>query len=113
MTLRRPCARCGTPVRGECPCKPKKRQQKPRAPHARSTTERGYGADYQALAAQVVAHAREHNLPCYKCGRSLEGRKITVDHIVPLRAGGRNVIENLAPCCTRCNYGWRRRTGKS
>jgi 5-methylcytosine-specific restriction endonuclease McrA len=37
---------------------------------------------------------------CLCCG-SLDG--ISLDHIVPLSAGGRNVKENLQPLCMTCN----------
>jgi len=38
---------------------------------------------------------------CFYCGRS--DRKLTMDHVVPLSRGGRNVIANVVPCCGSCN----------
>jgi 5-methylcytosine-specific restriction endonuclease McrA len=39
--------------------------------------------------------------PCAYCG----GLADTVDHIVPISAGGRNHWSNLAPACRSCNSG--------
>jgi 5-methylcytosine-specific restriction endonuclease McrA len=38
---------------------------------------------------------------CRRCGR--EGWLLTKDHIVPLRIGGSDGIENLQPLCGPCN----------
>lgn len=38
---------------------------------------------------------------CPYCGEYTE--KLTVDHVVPISAGGTNTIENLIPCCSSCN----------
>lgn len=38
--------------------------------------------------------------PCVFCGASPSGG---VDHIIPLVQGGRNIVENLQPCCLPCN----------
>lgn len=37
--------------------------------------------------------------PCVYCGAKAD----TADHIVPRSVGGGNEVENLAPCCKRCN----------
>lgn len=37
---------------------------------------------------------------CACCG---EAKPLEADHIVPLKKGGRNVIENLQPLCRACN----------
>lgn len=40
--------------------------------------------------------------PCVYCG----GRATTVDHIIPMGNGGsRKDLQNLAPCCYKCNHG--------
>jgi 5-methylcytosine-specific restriction endonuclease McrA len=39
---------------------------------------------------------------CWKCGEPAT----TVDHVVPLRDGGRNERSNLRAACRRCNFGW-------
>jgi 5-methylcytosine-specific restriction endonuclease McrA len=40
---------------------------------------------------------------CYYCGRLLEPKDLTMDHIIPLARGGRSTKENLVPCCKECN----------
>jgi 5-methylcytosine-specific restriction endonuclease McrA len=38
--------------------------------------------------------------PCAYCGTEAAG---TLDHIVPLHAGGKHSSGNLTACCRRCN----------
>lgn len=49
---------------------------------------------------------------CYYCGTYLVpfsddkeryGRSFVIDHFVPRRMGGGNDINNLVPCCWKCN----------
>jgi len=44
-----------------------------------------------------------YGMACAKCGRSLTRRSATVDHFVPIVAGGPNCAENLQPLCKSCN----------
>lgn len=44
--------------------------------------------------------ARDH-YECQYCG--LNGRDLTIDHVVPRRLGGPSSWENLVACCRRCN----------
>jgi 5-methylcytosine-specific restriction endonuclease McrA len=37
---------------------------------------------------------------CLRCGAS---EVLTVDHVVPINLGGRNIIQNLQPLCLSCN----------
>jgi 5-methylcytosine-specific restriction endonuclease McrA len=39
---------------------------------------------------------------CWRCGEPATD----VDHVIPVVAGGRDVLDNLRPACTRCNRGW-------
>ena len=50
---------------------------------------------------EVYAKTNGH---CAYCGRALELHKMQVDHVVPLRKGGTNDIENLLPSCRSCNH---------
>ena len=38
---------------------------------------------------------------CIYCGKSSD--TMTVDHIVPLKLGGTNALNNLVPACPNCN----------
>jgi hypothetical protein len=40
---------------------------------------------------------------CYRCGKLLSVRTVTVDRIVPGCKGGRYVRGNIRPACARCN----------
>jgi len=40
---------------------------------------------------------------CQYCGRSLESKKLTLDHVVPRSRGGGSTWENLVACCHPCN----------
>ena len=41
---------------------------------------------------------------CHYCGKpSLTGRDASLDHLVPLVAGGKDSLDNLVLCCLRCN----------
>ena len=53
---------------------------------------------------------------CAYCGVELGLDGFQVDHVVPLRLGGKDEIENMLPACRSCNHykrgnsleGWRR-----
>jgi len=47
---------------------------------------------------------------CAYCGRQLEDREFQIDHVVPIKRGGRNEPENVVPCCPPCNYSKSNRT---
>lgn len=40
---------------------------------------------------------------CQSCGKLLEGSDATVDHIVPVIAGGSDEHDNLVAMCRLCN----------
>lgn len=40
---------------------------------------------------------------CYYCGTNGSTYKMTVDHVVPLHAGGPDSSANWVPCCLPCN----------
>lgn len=53
---------------------------------------------------------------CAYCGIELGSTEFQVDHVVPLRLGGKDEMENMLPICRSCNHykrgnsleGWRR-----
>jgi 5-methylcytosine-specific restriction endonuclease McrA len=94
-------------------CQAIARQQNRKPDNRRSRQARGYDAEYEANRLTLVNMARDHDLPCGLCGqRFAPTDKITAEHVIPLRAGGGNGMDNLIPAHSRCNSGWRRgRTG--
>lgn len=40
---------------------------------------------------------------CAYCGKPMQRKNMTVDHLVPQSRGGGNNIENLMPSCRSCN----------
>lgn len=40
---------------------------------------------------------------CLACGRCETDIKLTLDHVLPLNKGGKNIIENAQPLCQSCN----------
>ena len=40
---------------------------------------------------------------CYICGRLLDDKEVTLDHIIPKSRGGKDTFDNLATCCFECN----------
>jgi 5-methylcytosine-specific restriction endonuclease McrA len=51
----------------------------------------------------VAAHGR----CCAICGRVLAAGERTLDHVIPRKGGGANVLSNLRITCERCNVGRR------
>ena len=66
------------------------------AQHAQTTTQRGYGASWQATRAVVRHQERE----CRECGATSD---LTVDHIRPQSMGGTNARDNLRVLCRPCH----------
>lgn len=54
-----------------------------------------------ALRDPAYQQARRQMLPapCAYCGQPAD----TIDHVIPVSAGGTNHRENLVPCCRSCN----------
>lgn len=69
-----------------------------------------YGARRRARIASVTVTpvdrhaviARDHGI-CYLCGKSPKGWWLTLDHVVPLDAGGEHSEANLRVACRACN----------
>ena len=40
---------------------------------------------------------------CQICGRQLQFEEMTIDHIIPLEAGGKNELANYQCACRTCN----------
>lgn len=46
---------------------------------------------------------KEWNYQCAYCGVKENGKKLTIDHIIPLTKGGTDDWFNLIPACRSCN----------
>lgn len=44
-----------------------------------------------------------YDFTCLRCGRREPKIKLTLDHVIPLKLGGSNTIENAQPLCGSCN----------
>jgi 5-methylcytosine-specific restriction endonuclease McrA len=54
--------------------------------------------------AKARAHAKTVLPPqCTSCGKHLEGNDWTIDHIIPVNAGGTHDLHNLQSMCRSCN----------
>lgn len=40
---------------------------------------------------------------CFRCGSSRKPEDLTIDHVIPVSAGGTNDFKNLRVMCNRCN----------
>jgi 5-methylcytosine-specific restriction endonuclease McrA len=54
-----------------------------------------------ALSKKNVLLRDDHT--CQYCGTVGDGRDLTIDHVIPRRAGGDSTWENLATACSTCN----------
>lgn len=46
---------------------------------------------------------RKFNYQCVKCCRAEPEITLTIDHVIPLCKGGRNIKSNIQPLCMDCN----------
>jgi 5-methylcytosine-specific restriction endonuclease McrA len=44
-----------------------------------------------------------YDFTCLRCGKREPEIKLTLDHVLPIKLGGKNVIENAQPLCQSCN----------
>lgn len=44
-----------------------------------------------------------YDFTCLRCGKREPEIKLTLDHVLPLAMGGKNVIKNAQPLCQPCN----------
>lgn len=41
---------------------------------------------------------------CAYCGRKIKQDTMQVDHVIPLKLGGKDVLDNMFPACSSCNH---------
>lgn len=96
-TLPRPCVDCGQLIGSGSRCT---RCQRSADARRGSTTERGYGAEWQKLSAQVIVEEGQ----CRDCGTTgTATNPLTCDHIVSKALGGTDARSNLTCRCRRHN----------
>lgn len=61
---------------------------------------RRYGAKEAITPEDIKNVFHRHGSSCLACGSVND---IVIDHVIPLKSGGRNHIDNLQPLCARCN----------
>lgn len=66
--------------------------------HKRRARIQANGGSFTA--GEWKALCQKYGNRCLCCGKR---KKLTADHVVPLAAGGPNVIENIQPLCRECN----------
>jgi 5-methylcytosine-specific restriction endonuclease McrA len=98
MTLPKPCIKCGKPGKPLCDhCRA--RLHRPVNPRYREP-------EYIRNRRLMIDRAWINLEPCVICGRPFASKSdITAEHIVSLRRGGDNSLDNLGPAHGRCNFG--------
>lgn len=72
-----------------------------------------YSRTRRALKRKVI---EKKGTQCHWCGeqtvisQDVTARQLTIDHVIPAKDGGTNSLDNLVPCCFRCNQS---RAGKN
>lgn len=92
MKFLRPCSGCGILVR-DSRCKQCARLQQARNPRRRHNK---YDYEWQKLSR--VARALQPY--CSKC---LSTQDLTADHILSIKNGGLNTLDNISVLCRKCN----------
>ncbi|MEU7303734.1 HNH endonuclease [Streptomyces sp. NPDC007206] len=107
---KRPCLKCGrlTTNASRCDIHQKEwmaAQQRKRDAERGSASQRGYDVTYRRVRAQVLKGWRsQHGDYCPGWGiPAHSAQDLTVDHIIPLAAGGTHHRENLRVLCRSCN----------
>lgn len=59
------------------------------------------GARNTLTAVQWESIKRKHGYACFYCGK--KNVPLTIDHIIPISAGGEHTPQNVVPACTTCN----------
>lgn len=56
-----------------------------------------------SVTSNQILQLQKNYKTCYWCGESLSGKKVHIDHYVPLSKGGLHTISNLVISCEKCN----------
>lgn len=104
--MQQPCLVCGALSQASRCSAHKLPKTNPMRP---SSTQRGYGYQWQKLSTML----RARQPWCELCGS--RDRNLTVDHVIPQSLGGTNELGNLRVICTDCHlrYGATRKKAKA
>lgn len=69
--------------------------------HNRRAKKLANGGTYTE--SEWIALKRKYDYRCLCCFKQEPEIWLTIDHVVPIAAGGRNSIDNLQPLCLHCN----------
>ncbi len=94
----RPCIESGCPAltRATRCIEHERDYQRQRDLRRGTPSQRGYDWTYRSNRMQVLEAG---GYQCAYCGAPAS----TVDHVLPLARGGTSDVDNLVPCCSRCN----------
>jgi 5-methylcytosine-specific restriction endonuclease McrA len=85
------------PLGVPCPMCTSQGNSRPRRKHpSKGATRRGYDYQWQKLRAEAIRLQPY----CSFCGTD---KDLTGDHILPLKEGGSNTLDNIRVLCRRCN----------
>jgi 5-methylcytosine-specific restriction endonuclease McrA len=70
--------------------------------HSHKQRARVQGVEGTFTPAEWEAKLRLYRGRCHWCRKKIQG-PLQIDHVLPLSKGGTNRLENVVPCCARCN----------
>ncbi len=74
-----------------------------RAEHSRNRRASKKGNGGHITAKEWEELKAFYDYTCLRCGRKEPEIKLTLDHVLPLKMGGRHEISNAQPLCNSCN----------
>ena len=98
----KPCTHVGCPeLTTTGRCEAHKHDGWKRHQAGKTSTERGYGAEWRKLRARVLSRDKGLCQVCLKSGKYTPAKE--VDHIVPKSQGGTDDINQLQAICVSCH----------
>ena len=79
------------------------RKRRLMSPGLAARLEAGMRAKRRETLYRMLGRRNGGVVPCFVCGRHVEARVATLEHIVPLSKGGTDEMENLSISHHRCN----------
>jgi hypothetical protein len=70
---------------------------------ARKAFRRGGGTGDKAVSALIRQWKSKPHFTCYWCGALFPRKRLHIDHIVPVKKGGKHTCDNICRSCPTCN----------